>query len=400
MPLRVIYFTVVPLATATNGGNIACRNNIVRLGQDDNIQLHVIAAPLHHDIALTRAFLDTIHGDYRIVPRLPTIFHQETMTFQGAMKFALQAAAYFPWELEALNQPQFDQALLDTAKAWTADVIVIDYVFSALFCPRVMSGPTKTVIITQNREAQFHRDMIGLGLIKHDRITAELSALRLSGFEKRTYQGASLVVGLTDNDLPFYIPAKKKTSISPYLDPREPWSYSKTGSVFFVGNIGHFPNREAVEFIATKLAPKMESRAPDLRFKIVGAASEDVPSSWHHRRVDYLGISDAETVRQFFTTSDAMLCPISNTYGVKFKMLEAVAHGTPIISSTEAFECLPYIKGLPTFPFSDADSAADILARLINEPSALERMSASISADARAFQASQKSRWSDVLSRI
>lgn len=400
MPIRVVYFSVIPLATATNGGNISCRNNITRLSKDPNIQLFVISAPLHHDIELTRLFLENLKIDYRIVPRLPVKFQQEEMTLRSAANFALKAATYFPWELEALNQPQFDTVLSEVITDWPAEIVVIDYLYSALFCPKTLSGPTKTAIITQNRETQFHRDMIRLGLIKHDPFTAELSARRLERFERSAYRSADMLIALNIKDLPPYIPANKKTCVVPYLDPTDPWKYSETGSVFFVGNIAHFPNFEAVGFIATKLAPLVESRAPDLRFSIVGATADDVPADWRHPQIDYLGVSDAETVKQLFITGKAMLAPISNTYGVKYKMLEAVAHGTPMISSAEASECLPYISGLPTFPFGDATAAADLVVRLTKEPASLERMSKTITADGRAFAMSQTTRWSAVLSDI
>jgi glycosyltransferase involved in cell wall biosynthesis len=395
--LTVIYFTVVPLSDASNGGNIACRNHVERLSRDQNIDLHVVAAPLPDNVQSTKSFLDGVGGDHLIIPRWPSNVHQEKMTFRGALSFAMKAATHFPWEFEALNQPQYDEALQWAVLHWNADLIVIDYLYSALFCPRTLAGKTKTAIITLNREEQFYRDMIGLGLIKHDKISAEISARRLAKFEHATYRAVDMVVALSSNDLPSYIPQKKKVSIIPYLDQRERWLFSGSGNVFFVGNIGHYPNREA---IATRIAPRIENKLPTLRFKVVGASADQVPPEWRHAQVDYLGVSDADTVKQLFTSSDAMICPINNTYGMKYKIAEAAAHATPLIANSEALQCVPYIKGLPTFRFGDADTAADIVLDVVTSASRAQALSETIFDASRNFIESQTNRWSHVLSNI
>jgi hypothetical protein len=181
--LTVIYFTVVPISSSTNGGNIACRNHIDRLNRDPNIDLRVLAAPTSQDVAATEEFLRRANIEHIVIPRREGNFHQADNTVMSTLRFAALSAVYFPWELEARLQPQYDEALEWAMKHWQADLIVIDYTFSALFCPKVMRGPIKKAIVTFNREAEFYRDMIGLGMIRHDRFSAEISARRLARFE-------------------------------------------------------------------------------------------------------------------------------------------------------------------------------------------------------------------------
>lgn len=398
--LTVIYFTVVPISSAANGGNIACRNHIDRLNRDPNINLRVLAAPTFQDAVVTEGYLRTAEIEHIVIPRRDGNFHQVDNTVASTLRFAALSAVYFPWELEAHAQPQYDEALEWAMRHWQADLIVIDYTFSALFCPRVMRGPIKKAIVTFNREAEFYRDMIGLGMIKHDRFSAEISARRLARFERNAYRQCDRVIAIGANDLPGYVSAERKSAIVPYLDPRERWSFTNTKALFFVGNIGHYPNREAIEFLATRLGPELKELSPSTMIRIVGASATDVPKDWLHPQIEYLGFSDGATVDLLFRTCDAMISPIKNTYGMKFKMAEAVAYGTPLISSSEALECLPYINGAQAFPFGDAKLAASIVARVIGNRAELESMSGSMIASSEAYISSQQYRWSEELVQL
>jgi glycosyltransferase involved in cell wall biosynthesis len=398
--LTVIYFTVVPISSSTNGGNIACRNHIDRLNRDPNIDLRVLAAPTSQDVAATEEFLRRANIEHIVIPRREGNFHQADNTVMSTLRFAALSAVYFPWELEARLQPQYDEALEWAMKHWQADLIVIDYTFSALFCPKVMRGPIKKAIVTFNREAEFYRDMIGLGMIRHDRFSAEISARRLARFERNAYSQCDKVIAISANDLPSHVPAERKSAIVPYLDPRERWSFTGSNALFFVGNVAHYPNREAVEFLATRLAPELEAVSPSTIIKIIGASSTDVPKGWLHPQIEYLGFSDGATVDLLFRTCDAMISPIKNTYGMKFKMAEAVAYGTPLISSSEALECLSYIEGAQAFPFGDGKLAASIVARVIGSRQELEAISRSMVASSEAYISSQEYRWSEELAPL
>ena len=45
--------------------------------------------------------------------------------------------------------------------------------------------------------------------------------------------------------------------------------------------------------------------------------------------LQFCGRSDAQSVASLFKTSDVMLCPLENDYGVKFKAAEALSYGDP-----------------------------------------------------------------------
>lgn len=396
--IRVLYFTAVPIASPSNGGNMCCRNHILRLSQDTQIELYVAAVVMPEHFEDTKAFLEEVRVQHIVIPRRIDNFYQEEATALGAVKFALKAMTHFHWELAALNQQHIDDAVTNYATTrCKADFVIVDYLYSALFCKSLLGQGRKTALITLGREEEYYRELLRHGLVKHDRLTGTISAWRVARFEKDTYESCDLVITIGENDLPPYLPADRKRCIIPYLDERARWSFTGSNSVFFVGNLGHYPNRLAIEFIATRLAPMVAQRRQDIRIKIVGASLADVPESWRHPQIDYLGVADATTVETLFRSSDALICPIENNFGMKFKIAEAVAHGTPIVANPETLQCIPHIPGLPSFDLSDPRGAADIVCALVGNAAELKRLSELIVDKARIFACSQDNVWSKTL---
>jgi glycosyltransferase involved in cell wall biosynthesis len=161
--------------------------------------------------------------------------------------------------------------------------------------------------------------------------------------------------------------------ISPYLDQQQNrWTYSATKRVFFVGAIGHYPNRLAIEWLTQKLAPVLLGIDSEIRIAIVGAADTDIGQQHHHPNIDLLGYANAEVVASLFKTSDIMICPVENDYGVKFKSLEALAYGTPLLASRQTMMGLPHLAGTPSFDLEDVEGTAALLERLVGDGDALK----------------------------
>ena len=156
-------------------------------------------------------------------------------------------------------------------------------------------------------------------------------------------------------------------------------------------------DRVAIEFIATQLAPRIARYCGDARIKIVGADETGVPAAWRQPNISYLGISDSDTVRELFRTADIMLCPIQNDFGMKFKVAQASAYGTPFLASPQTAKCVPYLPGLPQINLSDPDNAAAVVCRLIDNEPELELLSNFIRERHRAFASSQRNIWSRTL---
>jgi glycosyltransferase involved in cell wall biosynthesis len=137
-----------------------------------------------------------------------------------------------------------------------------------------------------------------------------------------------------------------------------------------------------------------------VRIKIVGANEGDIPEHYRHSNIDLLGYSDAGTVAELFRTSDAMICPVENDYGVKFKSLEALSYGIPLIASKQTLLGLPYLSWSPFIELDKPDAAASFIDYIISDPGGLKDLAALQQEAQSSFIASQQGIWSRIMAPL
>jgi glycosyltransferase involved in cell wall biosynthesis len=222
-------------------------------------------------------------------------------------------------------------------------------------------------------------------------------------FERWVYRRSSAVVALTSADLPtFHGRPRIREVIPPAFDPSpERWSWTGRRYLSFVGSVGHYPNRLAVEWLATRLAPALEQLRADVDVRIVGVAATAAPESWRRENVTFLGEGDRDLVTRELTGGGAFVAPIANRFGAKIKLLDCLAHGTPFLASDEALTGLPFVsKPLAPVQLDDPAAVAREIVRLFAEPSSVVRASERLAAELESFLLSQRGVWSDLLRRV
>jgi glycosyltransferase involved in cell wall biosynthesis len=103
-------------------------------------------------------------------------------------------------------------------------------------------------------------------------------------------------------------------------------------TLLFVGNLGHYPNEDAVRWLCAEILPELRRLG---RFRVVvvgGDAAVDEPEVEVAGRVD--------DVAPFYARAGVAIAPLRAGGGTRIKLLEAFAHGVPAVSTTAGNEGL------------------------------------------------------------
>lgn len=138
----------------------------------------------------------------------------------------------------------------------------------------------------------------------------------------------------------------------------------KSPTVLFVGTFKWLPNIEAVEEIVKKIWPLIKARLPSAKLKIVGfSPTRKIESYAKDPSIKVLG--GIEDIREAFATSHILLAPIRSGKGTRYKVLEAMITGTPVVATTLAVEGLDLESGqqvlIADTPLELAQAAVDLL---------------------------------------
>jgi glycosyltransferase involved in cell wall biosynthesis len=126
--------------------------------------------------------------------------------------------------------------------------------------------------------------------------------------------------------------------------PLTPEADPERRSIIFVGAMDYHANVDAARFFANEVWPAIYDRHPDLQFVVVG--SKPVPEV--RQLAERPGITVTGTVddlRPYYQSALAAVVPLRIGGGTRLKILEALAAGTPVISTAIGAEGLPLLNG-------------------------------------------------------
>ena len=106
--------------------------------------------------------------------------------------------------------------------------------------------------------------------------------------------------------------------------------------VLFVGLLSYSPNIDALHSICRKIA---HSFGNDVKFIIIG---KNPPNINKPENVKFLGYVD--DVKKYIRDSDICIAPLRYGSGTRFKILEYMAMGKPVISTAKGAEGIEYTK--------------------------------------------------------
>jgi len=123
--------------------------------------------------------------------------------------------------------------------------------------------------------------------------------------------------GVDIRSFPFRLPQRRKDPV-----------------ILFVGNFRWHPNRDAAYALIEHIWPKLQDRIKNIRLRIVG---KDIPKKLRDMvgRVGGKVDENVEDIASVYRDADMLVAPHAISGGTKFKMLEAMATGLPIVTTKE-----------------------------------------------------------------
>jgi glycosyltransferase involved in cell wall biosynthesis len=138
-------------------------------------------------------------------------------------------------------------------------------------------------------------------------------------------------------------------------------------TLVFNGALTYSANYEAMEYFLSRVFPKVLARVPAARLRITGktegVAFDRLRLNDHVSLTGYL-----EDIRPTVAASWACVAPLLAGGGTRLKILEAMALGTPVVSTSKGAEGLEATHGKHLLIADTPDRLAEYIVRLLQEP--------------------------------
>lgn len=106
----------------------------------------------------------------------------------------------------------------------------------------------------------------------------------------------------------------------------------------FLGNMGYFPNIDAVLFFVKNILPLVKKKISNVKFYIVGINPPGCIRNLARKDKDIMVTGFVEDVRSYLKKAAVAVYPIRSGSGIQNKVLEAMASGTAVVATRYALE--------------------------------------------------------------
>lgn len=148
--------------------------------------------------------------------------------------------------------------------------------------------------------------------------------------------------------------------------PRDEVRTPRKGLLFF-GTLGYAPNADAVTYFCREIFPLIRSHQPDVTLEIVGAhASPEVVALGNLPGVQFIGFVD--DLRPYLWRAAVCVVPLRSGGGTRLKILEALAAGCSVVSTSLGAEGLALKDGQQLMVADDPIAFGQAVLALLDEP--------------------------------
>ena len=144
-------------------------------------------------------------------------------------------------------------------------------------------------------------------------------------------------------------------------------------TISFIGRMDYYPNQECMARFCKQIWPLLKDKRPAMKLLIVGAD----PSPEMRALGELPGVTvtgSVPDVRPYIRSSALMVAPLAIARGTQNKILEAMAMGVPVVTSSVAAGGVDAVAGEHLLVADTPEEIATAILRIVGNPGERERL--------------------------
>lgn len=261
--------------------------------------------------------------------------------------------------------PQYDPGFLEyvtkTARqGW--DVIQVE-MYEYLFLGYLLPKDTYKVFV--HHELRYVRNQNELGLFKAASCQDRMTCQQAKDIEMAALKQYDEILTLTDHDkgiLEEEIPQMRITTSPVGMDVNgDTCQAFQAGTDFvFVGSGNHFPNQDALTWLADSVLPLIRQQEQSVKIYVVGRWSQKQSDALAkaNPEIEFVGFVPDLTA---FLNGKISIVPLRIGSGMRIKILDSIKANSPFVSTSKGSEGLPFRHNQECLIADDANAFAQAM---------------------------------------
>ncbi|MEO5367769.1 MAG: glycosyltransferase, partial [Magnetococcus sp. WYHC-3] len=272
----------------------------------------------------------------------------------------------FQWRSNCSHAMQ--TAIHEVVREQHIDLILVEFAQMAVF----HFPPGIPVVLDEhNVEFDLLERMAGNAKSLLRRLYNRIEATKFRREELAACRAAALTLVTSTRDeklLQQHLPGLRTAVITNGVDcayfarpegPRHP------DTAVFVGATHYFPNEDGVLFFLREIQHRIRQMLPGFRFQVVGGLPAPAIQVQRSHAVEITGYVD--DVRPYMWGASVFVVPLRMGGGTRFKVVEAMAAGVPVVSTRLGAEGIPAVDGRDLLLADRPEEFARAVARVLTD---------------------------------
>lgn len=215
------------------------------------------------------------------------------------------------------------------------------------------------------------------------RTFSKLAAPKLRKWETQVFARSALVMVCSGDEVSlvkkmspearvYSVPNGAQITVSSNRGER---SKNSRPTLLFFGRLDYFPNVDAVEYFCAQIIDPLRQLVPNFRLRVVGAGGSAGMQALiaRHPEIELVGLVD--DIQAELSLADAAIVPLRSGGGTRLKILEALAAGCPVISTSIGAEGLDVVNDIHLLLRDDPNTFASAIQSVVEDDQLAQRLS-------------------------
>lgn len=363
--LQLCHKTPLP---AIDGGCIAI-NNITQCLLDSGMDVKVVAVATPKHPFMVSAFSKS----YLEKTRFESVYIDTTPHKIEALKTLFTGNSY---QISRFYHKNMVNKLTQILKSETFDIIHIESIYMAPYIPLIRKySKAKILMRLHNIEHQIWER---LSENEHNpvmKLAYKVNAHQLRRVERKILQEVDGYMSISEPDYQYFHDTMPNVpgvvipfgiNVDNYDMEDDDYIATDHPSLFHLGSMNWSPNVEGIEWFLDEVWPDILTAHSDLTFTLAG---HDIPDSIRNRQDKNVTVVGAvPDANEFMMDHDIMVVPLLSGSGIRIKIVEAMALGRVVITTSIGAEGLDVQDGKHLFIANTPEEFVAVVNKCVSMP--------------------------------
>lgn len=282
------------------------------------------------------------------------------------------------YHVERFISEDFKQKLIEILNKDKYDIVQLEMIYMAPYIETIRSHSDALIVLRAHNVEHLIWDRIAKKTnfplkkwyLKHLVRTLkeyELNAInKVDGIAAITYRDAAFFRGETAIpvvDIPFGVNPEEFTPC---------YEINEKPTLYHIGSMNWMPNTEGIKWFLKNVWSKLHEREPDIQLNLAGRHTPKWMKKLKMKNVNVHG--EVPDAKEFIKDNDIAIVPLLSGSGIRIKIIESLAMGKTVITTTIGAEGIQYSEYNNIIIADTPTKIVETICRITKDPEEIRRI--------------------------